>query len=188
MPSYLDPLHGLSISEALAEDAIGADVSRVKLHTFELWHPSMTEPTRVVVDTQPLTATLEDDAPRNPGEEVEFLASYIEFDVPEEAEARGANEINFSIENVTQFVSEALEAARESTDPAVRDATWQLIERVYMSDDTSAPAKRPVFKITLKRVTMSGGIAQFTAAYRPSANTSIPAITFTPEYYSGLLT
>lgn len=188
MPDYLNPLNGLEISEALAEDAIGAGVDDVKVSAFEIWHPSMSEPTRVVVDSDAMLATLEADAPRNAGEEVNHLACSILFDVAEESGALGNGEMSFQISNINQFISEALDLARESEDPDIRDATWQLIERVYMRSDTSAPHKLPVLKITLARVTMQGGTAVFTAAWRPSSNTSIPAITFTPEYYSGLLT
>lgn len=187
MPTYRGPLNGLSMSEALAEDAQSAGVTRVKLSTLELWHPSMTEPVRVVIDPTPLLATLEDDAPRNAGEEVSFTPCYVEFPPREETEANGPMEVDFTISNVNQLVSEALTLARESDDPAVRDALWQVIERVYMSDDTDAPHVLPVFKITLARVTLAGGTAVFTGAYRPSSVTSIPAITFTPQYYSGLL-
>jgi len=89
---------------------------------------------------------------------------------------------------VTGLIGDALRRARLSVIPAVRDASWQLIERVYASDDTSGPAQLPVLKLTLTKVSRNDTVAVFTAAYRDSVNFSVPAITFTPENYSGLNT
>lgn len=187
MPTYQDPLNGLTESDALAEAAAVASIARAVLMTYELWHPSMTAPVRVVVDEEPMLATLEGDAPRNAGEEVLFMASRVQVQRPEESDKAESPEISLRVDNVSGYVSDALRTARESTDPAIRDATWQLIERVYASDDTTAPHRLPVFKVTPIRVGIAGATAIFTAAYRDSANTGIPAISFTPEAYPGLL-
>lgn len=187
MPIYLPEENGLSQSEALAEAAVTARVDYVKLTTYELWHPSMTTPIRVVNDWQAFTATLESDAPRNPSEEVTFRACKVQRPVIEESDKAQSPEVSLRIDNVTGYMTDALRTARASTNPAVRDAPWQLIERVYIDTDPSAPAVRPVFKIKLVRAGMQGPTAVLTAAYRDSANTGIPAITFTPEKYPGLL-
>lgn len=188
MPTYADPENGLSLSEALLEAATYAPVSRVMLITYELWHPSMTSPVRVVVDHAPLTATLEADAPRNPGASVSFIPCNVTYERPVESDDGRAPEMSLRIDNVTGLISDALRRARLSDVPAVRDATWDLIERQYASDDTTGPAILPVFKVKLTRVTRNDTSAVFTAAYRDSVNFSIPAITFTPESYSGLQT
>lgn len=188
MPTYLDPLNGITQSAALAESAIGASIEDVRLETLEIWHPSLPRPLRLVVDTENLNATLESDAPRNAGEEVFFQRCRVDIEIPEESDKAAAPEINLRIDNVTGLVSDALRLARTSPDPAVRDAPWELIERVYMTSDTSAPHIRPVFKITLVRVGIQGASAILTAAYKDSVNFSIPAVTFTPRHYPGLLT
>ncbi len=188
MPTYLDAENGLSLSEALLEAATYAPVSRAMLNTFELWHASMSAPVRVVVDEQPLSAVLEADAPRNPGEDVVFMASRVTHEIPEESDQAQSPEIILRVDNVTGYIADALRIARSHTDPAIRDSPWQLIERVYASDDLTAPHILPVFKVTVRRIVMQGPTAVLTAAYRDSVNTSIPAITFTPERYPGLLT
>lgn len=188
MTVYLEPLNGISLSAALAEAAAAAPVRRAVLTTLEAWHPSMSAAIRLVIDELPLTATLEADAPRNASESVVFMASRVSLQLAEESDRAASQEISLRVDNVTGYIADALRTARAATDPAVRDAEWELIERVYVSDDTTAPAKLPVFRTALVRVGMQGATAVFTAAYRRnSSNTAIPAITFTPEAYPGLL-
>ena len=187
MPTYLDPLNGISLSAAIAESAVSARVDRIRLTCYELWHASRTEPLRVVADTEPLTATLEASAPRNPSESVVFMASGVTYDVPEESTDAASAEINLRIDNVSGHVYDMFAAAEVSSDPAIRDSLWELIERVYASDDTSAPAVIPVFKTTPVRVSMNGATAIITCRARNPANRAIPAISFTPESYPGLV-
>lgn len=187
MPTYLDPLNGVSLSEALAEAATYAPITQVILQTLELWHPVMTSPVRIVVNTEPINATLEADAPRNAGEEVAFIASRVQVEIPEESDKPEAPSLVVYVSNVNRQIKDVLKAIRASSNPAIRDARWQLIERIYVSDDLSAPHKRPVLKLTAIRCHLQNDTAAFTAAYTDSANTAVPAITFTPEAYSGLL-
>lgn len=187
MPTYLEEENGLSLSEALAEAAVTARIDYVRLTTYEIWHPSMEEAIRLVDDWQHFEATLEGDAPRNPFETVTFTACSVQRPVVEESDRAQSPEVSLRIDNVTGYVTDALSVARASEDPEIRDAPWQLIERVYIDADPSAPAVMPVFKVTLIRVFMQGPTAVFTAAYKDSVNTSVPAITFTPRYYVGLL-
>lgn len=186
MPTFLDPLNGISQSEALAESAVAANIDRVILMAYELWHPSMTTPVRVVADHQNLTATLEADAPRNASESVTFTAARIDIQRPTESDQAESPQIRLTVDNVTDLLTDALRTARQSDDPAVRDAVWEVIERVYASDDTTAPHRQPVFKVNLRQATTGGPTATFVAAYRDTANLSVPTITFTPDSYPGL--
>lgn len=186
MPTYTAPLNGISQSAALQEAAVAAPVSRIILETLELWHPSMAVPVRVVVDTVPLLATLETTAPRNPDQVVTFAPCSLSVNRPEESDKAATPEITITIGNVTGIINDALERARSSA-PDIRATPWQLIERIYASDDTGGPAELPVFKVTPTSVSTQGAVALITAAYRPSVNISVPAATFTPENYPGLL-
>lgn len=188
MPTYLDPLHGISQSEALAEAAVAAPIDSVRLLTYELWHPSMTTPVRIVADHQNLSATLESDAPRNASEEVEFTAAAVSIEVATESDQNESPQVRLVIDNVSGTITAMLRVARQSEDPAIRDALWEVIERVYMADDTSAPHRLPVLKVNLRSVRTGGPSAAFVATYRDAANLSVPTITFTPESYPGLLT
>jgi hypothetical protein len=187
MPTYLEPFHGVTQSEALALAATAAPVNIVELLTYEMWHPSMEVPVRIVSDSQTLLATLEADAPRNPGEEVEFLPARVSLQRATESDRTSAAQVALAIDNVSELITDQLRAARLSEDPAVRDALWQVIERVYTNEDTSAPHKLPPLRVTLRSVVTNGATSTFTAAFRDSTNLSVPAITFTPEAYPGLL-
>lgn len=187
MPVYLEPLNGIAISEAMAESAIGARVDRIMLSTFELWHPVMDAPIRAVVDTEPLVATLEATAPRNPLEAVDFKPTTMQIEFPEESESGNSPTLTLTVSNVSRMLKDVLDAIRDSLDPSVLYGQWELIERVYASDDTTAPAKLPVLKLTVTKVRTQGPLSTLTAAYRDSANTAVPAVTFTPEAYPGLL-
>lgn len=180
MPTFRPPLHGVSFSEALAEAAAVAPITRVILSTFELWHPSLDEPVRIVNDYENLTATLEDSAPRNGGEEVEFLACPVQVQRPEESDQAATPEVTIQVANVSGLWSEALRTARESTVP------WTIMERVYSSDDLSSPAVLPVTTLTVTRTTITGTMATLTAGYGDAVNTSVPRITFTITNYPGL--
>lgn len=187
MPTYLDPLNGVSLSEALAEAATYAPITRVILQTLELYHPVMTAPVRIVVNTEPINATLEATAPRNPGEEVLFKASRVQVEIPEESDKPESPSLTVHVSNVNKQVRDTLRAIKESDVPAIRDARWELIERIYVSDDLTAPHKLPVLKLTAIKAQIQNNTVAFVASYVDSANTSVPAITFTPEAYPGLL-
>ncbi len=180
MPTYLEPLHGVSLSEAYAEAAAVAPIQRVMLRTYELRHPSLAAPVRIVADQQALFATLEDDAPEDPSAEVEFLASAVEIDLPEESDTAESQTVKLRLDNVAGLMSEALRAARGSRVP------WELTERLYASDDTTAPAILPPLTLVLSSVSLDVSTAVLTASYGDPANVAIPRATFTKRDYPGL--
>jgi hypothetical protein len=180
MATYRPPLHGVSFSEALAEAAAIAPLRRVILSTFELHHSSLTEPIYIVNDYESLAATIEDGAPRNANEEVTFLACPVEVDRPEESDQAATPEVTISVANVSGIWSEALRAARGSSD------LWSITERVYASDDLSSPAVLPPTTLTVTRTTLTGSMATLTASFGDSVNRSVPRITFTITNYPGL--
>lgn len=180
MPTYQTPLHGVSFSEALAEAAAIAPLNRVILSCFELWHPSLTSPVRIVNDYAPFTATLEADAPRNGDEEVEFLACPVTVTRPDESDASATPEITLTVANVSGIWSDALRKARGSPE------LWEITERLYASDDPSGPAILPPTTLTLTHTSISGSMVQLTASFGDSVNTSVPRATFKIEDYPGL--
>lgn len=181
MPDYLAPLHGVSLSEALAEAAAIAPVTRAMLSAFELWHPLLAEPVRIVNDHANLLATLEADAPRDAGLEVEFLACAVRVTRPEESDTAGAPEITLSAANVSGLLSDALKLTRGSMD------SWTIIERIYASDDTTGPAILPPMTLTLTGASLTGAGASIVASFGDAVNTLVPKTTFKIEEYAGLL-
>jgi len=171
---------GVTLTEAIQEAAAIAPVQRVMLYAYELWHPTMSEPVRFVNDIAPLLATLESEAPRDAGETVEFDACPIEFQRPEESDSAATPTIELSRGDVAGVLKAGVDAARGSLEP------WQLIERMYASDDLSGPALLPPLSFELVRVDISGAAASVAAQYDDDFNTAVPRITFQRTEYPGL--
>lgn len=184
MPVFNAPIHGLNLSEALKEAAAIAPVGRAVLYAYELWHPTMSEPVRVVRNHEPITAGLEEFAPRNVGEFVTYMASAIRVSRPPEGDQAEAPSINITVDNVSAELTQALRVARQSVIGALQQ--WELIERVYCSDDLTAPDIDPPSTFTLSQVTYDAVTATLTANFGDPVNVGIPALTFKPEEYPGL--
>lgn len=180
MPQYLPPRKGTRLSQAYAEAATHAPVMRAMLRCYELWHPTLDEPVRIVNDFEPLVAVLESSAPRNPSQQVEFVAAVVTAARPEESDEAATPTIDITLDNVAGLMTAALDRARGST------AEWQFIERVYASDDLSGPAVVPVLVLTFSSVVMAGGAAKLKASFGDPVNAPVPRLTFTPEEYPGL--
>jgi hypothetical protein len=183
MPTYNDPIKGVSLSEALHEAAVTAPVDRNMLNTFELYHPVGTSdgPIYVVNDNEDLLATKEADADRDAGEEVTFMAGYVRLERPEESDQAATPELALAVDNVSGAFSDALRLARDSLEP------WELIERVYASDDTSGPAILPPMRLYLSSVTLTDRTASMTASFGDSLNVAVPKTTFSRSEYPGLV-
>jgi hypothetical protein len=179
MPTYQPARNGVSLSDAFAEAAAVAPIQRVMLWCYELRHPSLAEPARFVNDKNSLLATLESDAPANPGEQVEFLACLLDAERPEESDSAASPEITLTREGVSGILAQAFRAGRGSLEP------WELTERVYASDDTSAPAKLPVATYILSANEIGPLTASLKANFADPANISIPRLTFRREQYFG---
>lgn len=180
MPTYLPPLRGVEQSIAYAEAAAIAPIQRAMLWAYELWHPTLTEPIYFVNDTNALHATIEDDAARNAGTEQEFLACLLDVQRPEESDAAESPQVTLAREGVSGLLADAFAAARGSLVP------WELVERCYASDDTSAPAKLPALTYHLSSATLSGNAASVTASFADFGNVSVPRLTFRRKQYPGL--
>lgn len=172
--------HGVTLKEAVQEAAAIAPINRAILLAYELWHPTLAEPIRFVDDKAPLTATLEIDAPRNAGEEVIFVACPLKTTHPEESDSAASPNVTMSRADVAGVLKIALDAARESLEP------WELIERVYASDNTSGPVQLPPQKLELMSANLAGAAGELTAGFDDDLNVSIPRITFKRSEYPGL--
>ena len=183
MPVYKPSRHGVSLSEALHEAAAIAPIHRAMLSTFELWHPVGTPdgPIYTVNDFQPLVATIEAGAARNASVAISFLPCPVDITRPEESDTQGTPEIGIAVKQVSGVMSEALRWARGSLIP------WQLTERVYASDDTTAPAILPPLSVFLSSVDVDGETVTLKASFGDSVNVSIPRLTFRRTAYPGLV-
>jgi hypothetical protein len=173
---------GVTMTEAAAEAATRAPLNRVMLECFEIWHPLGTAqgPVRFVNNTEPFFATLEDTAPRDGGEIVEFIACPVEVSQPTESDTEANPTVTLQRPDVSGVLRDGLEAARGSTIP------WIIIERVYASDLPNVLAFSPPRQYTLDSATYSMGGANIGASHADFANEGIPRLTFRRDDYPGL--
>lgn len=171
---------GVTLKEAWQEAAASAPVNRLMLYTYEVWHESMAEPIRFVNDNVDLQATLEADAPRDPGLEVIFMACPVDLKRPEESDTAASPSIELARPDVGGILKAALDAARGSLEP------WTIIERAYVSDDLTEPAVLPPQTFEISGAEIAGGAARLTAQFDDEVNTAVPRTTFKREEYPGL--
>lgn len=112
------------LSQAIAEAYAAAPVGEIEVHTLELWHPTFVEdgqpkPIRVArvnhAPGNPLTARLEPDAPRHPGELVAFVPLAFDLRLPPKGETP-VPELVLTLDNVGREISDALTRAAQSLD------------------------------------------------------------------------
>jgi hypothetical protein len=169
---------GVTLAEALQEAAAVAPIYRQMLYCYELWHPTLAA--AVYFDNGDLSAFVEATADRNAGLEVEFLSCPMTVSRPEESDQPESPKISMSRPDLAGMMRPLLDAARGSLDP------WILIERVYASDDLSAPALLPPLEVELTSVDMVGSALQIAAQFDDDGALAVPAITFRRVDYPGL--
>lgn len=171
---------GVTLAEALQEAAAVAPITRQMLYAYELWHPTLAAPIYFVNDNQDLSAFIESTATRNPSTEVEFLSCPLSVSRPEESDQPASPKIAMSRPDLAGMLRPLLEAARGSIVP------WVLIERLYASDDLTAPALLPPLEVELTSVDMVGSAVQISAQFDDDGALAVPAITFRRSEYPGL--
>lgn len=185
MPDYRAARKGITYSEALAAAYASAPEDEVILDTLEFRHPLFQDNgvpfgIRGVNDHQDLVATLEADAPLNPGETVTFYAVYFTFTRPDESDSGSVPEIEISIDNVARHLMYYLDAAKESRIPI--EVTW----RPYLVSDLTGPHMNPPLTLTLRNVSCNMTSVTARAGYGELTNRRFPAIEYTAKKFPGL--
>lgn len=185
MPDYRATRKGITYSEALAAAYASAPEDEVVLDTLEFRHPTFVDggspfAIRVVNDHSSLTATLEDDAPLNPGATVEFAAVYFAFTRPGESDSGSLPEVEITVDNVARHLMPYLDAAKESREPI--QVTW----RPYLASDLTGPHMNPPLTLTLRSVSCGMTTVTARAGYGDLTNRRFPAIEYTAKKFPGL--
>ena len=166
-----------SLSEALKEAYASADSEIIILHTLELRHPAFVDenglPTaiRVVRDNVNHICRLEESAPLNAGQDVEFVAMAFDLELPP-VEAIPVPEITLTLE----YLDKAIE-------------TQDMIEmtyRPYLSNDLSCPQMNPPITLVITEITVDVSKISATARMMDIGNKSFPAENYTIKKYPGL--
>lgn len=168
-----------TLDDALKEAYASAPAEEVILHTLEIRHPSFTEPIRVVRDYNDLSATLEDDAPENAGEEVTFVAVAFDFILPEVSKSTSP-EIEISLDNVSGEIIAYIDAAAQT--PDLIEVTY----RPYLDSDTSGPQMNPPLTLVMRSVTAEIFRVRARAGYADLSNRKFPNEVYTSERFPGL--
>lgn len=179
-PTYADPVHGVSYSEALKEAMAVAPIDRAILETLEFLHPDLAAPIRLVANTEDITACLEEDAPADGGEYVEFTAVRIGLQRPAEDENAARPTAQFWVDGVSSQVAQHLTPLVHSLEPV------QVNIRCYAADDLSGPASVPAMQLELVSITVEETRVTCSAAFGDQANRRFPGKSFLPGEYPGL--
>lgn len=172
---YLDKRHGVSLAQAYAEAAASAPLERAILCTYELTHPSFEAHICIVNAFEGISARLET------GEMVDFVACPVEVIPPAEKDDAEIPSITVNIDGVSAIIAEQLEQAARGSD------LIQITERIYVSDDLSAPAVLPPLCLTLQNVTITSTRVSAQARFTDPSNTGFPKKDYLPREYPGLL-
>lgn len=174
-----------TLSEALKEAYASAPSDVILLHTLELRHPSFVdengEPTaiRVVRDNINHICTLEDSAPLDAGNAVEFIAMGFDLELPP-VEAIPVPEITLTLDNVSTEIIQYLDRAVETQDMI------EMTYRPYLSNDLSCPQMNPPITLVITEIMADISKISATARMMDIGNKSFPAENYTVKKYPGL--
>lgn len=129
------------LARALAESYASAVQDTIILITVEFNHPAFTQPARVarwsaaVPTPEKFSCKLEDNAPYNPGQVVEFIGLPFEVQFPDKTDDN-AGEFQFKVQGVGFELDADLEAA------AMSGGTITAIVRIYLKgSELNGPAE-----------------------------------------------
>ena len=174
-----------SLSEALKEAYASAPSEIIILHTLELRHSAFIDENgkpvaiRVVRDNINHICQLEESAPLNAGQEVEFVAMAFDLELPP-VEAIPVPEITLTLDTVSTELIEYLDKAIETQDMI------EMTYRPYLSNDLSCPQMNPPITLVITEITVDVSKISATARMMDIGNKSFPAENYTVKKYLGL--
>jgi hypothetical protein len=180
MPTYRPAKYGIQLSEALAEAAAIAPADRAIISVLEFSHPSASA-IRITDHPNGVIVTHEATAPLGPSGTVVYYEAPVTVSIPEESPNAASPRITITLSMLNSEIRAALEATRSSLLP------WTVTERLYASDDLTAPARMPPLTLEVQSVEMGGGpSATITCGFGEPAQRAVPRITFRSSQYPGL--
>lgn len=162
----------IQLSEALAE-AYASATPVIIFETIELRHPSFLSENdspiaiRLVKDSDPLLATLEDDAPMNAGQQVTFEPLWFTLVPPSQIEQNADPELQLTIDNASADLMPYLDAAIEFGQPI------ELTYRIYLDTNLDLPQTLPL-TLVLRGIRADVQSVTAQAAFVDVANKSFP--------------
>lgn len=175
----------MSLSEALAE-AYASATPTIIFETIELRHPAFLDADdnsiaiRLVKDSVELMATVEADAPMNPGEVVTFQPLWFTLVPPDQIEQNADPELQLSIDNASAELMPYLDAAIEFGEPV------EVTYRIYLESDLSQPQTLPLTLI-LRNIQANLENVSAVAAFIDVANKSFPVGEYDDQNWPSLI-
>lgn len=106
----------VTLTPAQREAYARAETSTVDLFSFELRHSTFPQPVRMISYDQNISIELEENAPANPGEVVEFMG--VAFRAPRESvDTEPGNTITIAVDGISNQVLPYLNVANETLEP-----------------------------------------------------------------------
>lgn len=161
------------MSQVLQTVYASAPVDQIIIHTLELKHSAFDGGAiRLCQGFDDVTATLED------ASTVTFTASGFGVSLPSRA-VKGRQDLQFQLDNVTGEALRNIHAAQAAGGPV------QVIYRVYLASDLTAPAQPPTV-MTAVSVKATPSSVSVTASFHDLVNKSWPRRFYTPDFAPGL--
>lgn len=174
-----------SLSDAIKEAYASAPSGLVTLVTLEFRHPNFVDESgnpasiRVVNDHANLTATLEADAPLNPGESVIFISFNFDFQLPN-VESVATPEMVLVLDNVTREIEDNLALATASP------YEIQVTCRLYLSNDLTGPQNNPPYTFNITTCEADDFRVTCRCSMGNVANRQFPSKDYTVQLFPGL--
>lgn len=177
--SYLPPRRGISQSEAYAEAVSYGVAGDPVLYTVAVYGDSIVDPTTgdpvalyVVNDYSPLVATLEADAPLDPGATVTFTPVQMRLTFPTESETDRAPTATLEFSGASQIILPYLRAAAAARKPVT------LMFRSYLPSDLSGPHELPPMRVQASDVDVTAETVSVTASFGDIVNVPFPQVRY----------
>jgi hypothetical protein len=169
----------MSLTAAIKEAYASCPPDVAILDTIDIWHPTWTDPIRLVRDRVALVATLESTSDLNPSTAVTFSPFPFSLTLPRTGE--GPQGLTLTIDNATNLLMPILEAQDFSDGIPVR-----VIYRPYLSSDLSGPHWNPPLRLNVTGISATATQISVECGYLEFANRRFPRYRYTTDRFPGI--
>jgi hypothetical protein len=155
-----------------------APINDLIIHTLEIKNPAFNVPGHVVGSVRLVQGFDDISATLETGATVLFKKSGFGVSLPQKS-IKGRQDLNFSIDNVTGEVLQAIDAAIDS------GVKITVIYRAYAGSDLSAPGQPPIV-MTATAIKADFSAVSISASFHDLVNKAWPFRRYTPDFAPGL--
>jgi hypothetical protein len=175
MTLFSSPVQGVSLSYALREAATHAPAGRVVLATYEFTHSLFVGRALIVANHENWVALDEN------GVSCTFIAfAGLRVGGFDESDQAALPTLKLRLDGVSTLIVDKLDLAVGSLEPV------GLIERIYVSDDTTGPALLPVANTLIRVGTVTETRVDIECGFGDPSNQPFPRKNYTRSEYISL--